>query len=226
MRQALIIVVILAMAWACEPSGEFDTATLGQEYFPLKTGAYIIYDVDSTVVAQNVETRYLYQLRVEVKGSFTNGAGNTSYVIQRQKRADENSAWTEAGTWSAWTDARSAVSVEGNTSFVRLRFPIAVGSEWNGNELNSFGGDEDCGGSPCDRYSVAYTDPDVVVMQSNVADQLVKYDVRLEIYFKDIGLTYKELTVLEYCTSQDCFGKQFVDKGLKYKQTYTAHGQL
>src|SRR5689334_15502114 len=98
------------MAWACEPSGDFDATALGQEYFPLKTGAYIVYDVDSTVVAQNVETRYLYQLRMEVKDSFTNGAGNISYVIKRQKRADENSAWTEAGTWSAWTDARSAVS--------------------------------------------------------------------------------------------------------------------
>jgi hypothetical protein len=224
MKPLLTFVVILSLAASCDPTGDYIPPALGAEYFPLNTGSYIIYDVDSTSISQNVETKYNYQLKLEVKSPFVNGAGKTSYVIQRQKRANQDAPWTEAGTWSAWTDARSAVSVEGNQRFVRLQFPIKVGNVWNGNDLNSSGGEEDCNGNPCDRYEVSAIDPDVIVVQSDVEDVLVKFDVRREAYTKDIGLTYKEVTILEYCTAQNCFGNQFVDNGVKYIQTLAEHG--
>jgi hypothetical protein len=225
LRALFIFVGILALTVSCDPTGDYIPPARGAEYFPLKTGAFTIYDVDSIAIASNVETAYTYQLKLEVKGSFTNGAGGTSYIIQRQKRDNAGAPWTEAGTWSAWTDARNAVSVEGNQSFVKLQFPINVANAWNGNELNSNGGEDDCGGNPCDRYEVSEVDPDVLIVQGDVEDVLVKFDVRREVYSKDIGLTYKEVTVLEYCTSQNCFGNQFVDKGVKYTQTLAEHGE-
>jgi hypothetical protein len=226
-RQAFIILWLLAMAFSsCEPTGDFIPDSIGAEFFPLQTGAWTEYDVDSVSIALNVQTHYQYQLRLEVKGQFDNATGTKSFLIQRLKRTDPSSSWTPVGTWSAWTDARSAVLVEGNQRFVRLRFPVQVGNEWNGNELNSKGGDDDCGGTACDRYEVTEVEPDVVVVQSDIKDVLVKYDVRKEVYGKDIGLVYKEATVLEYCTSETCFGKQFVDKGVKYKQTLVDHGTI
>src|SRR5689334_16237610 len=127
--------------YSCEPTGDFIPKTKGAEFFPLITGTCTVYDVDSVSIVSNVETRDQYQLRLEVKGEFDNAAGDKSFLIQRLKRSDPNSSWTSAGTWSAWTDSRSAVLVEGNQRFVRLRFPIKVGNEWNGNELNNKGGD-------------------------------------------------------------------------------------
>jgi hypothetical protein len=225
--RAFIILLALAMTSpSCEPGGEFAPNTLGTEYFPLQTGTYYIYDVDSTVILANTETQYKYQLRLEVKEEYENAAGNTAFVIQRSKRNTMTDQWLAIDTWSAWTDARSAVVVEGNRSFVKLQFPIQAGSQWNGNEMNSNGGDEDCDGQACDVYDVAYVDPFVKVVQSSLSDRLVRYDWREEGYQKDVGLFLKYVEVLEYCTTQDCFGKQFVDKGVKYSQILTEHGTI
>jgi hypothetical protein len=224
-RHAFILILVIAMA-SCEPAVDHIIVARGAEYFPLETGAYAIYSVDSTSIRQNIETHYQYQLRVEVKSAFTSGAGNTSFVISRQRRNSATDPWTTAGTWSAWTDVRNAVSVEDNQRFVKLQFPINTGIVWNGNQLNSLEGDDDCGGQTCDRYEITEVDPDVVVVQSDVEDTLVKYDVRKEVYRKDVGLIYKEMTVLEYCTQQNCLGNQFVDQGVKYMQTLIENGQL
>jgi hypothetical protein len=118
------------------------------------------------------------------------------------------------------------VLVEGNVRFVKLQFPIDAGIEWNGNAMNNIGGDDFCNDLPCDVYEVSEVDPDVLVVLGNEPDLLVKYDVRTETYRKDVGLISKEMTVLEYCTTQDCFGKQFVNTGIRYTQTLIDNGQI
>jgi hypothetical protein len=123
-------------------------------------------------------------------------------------------------------DARNAVLVEGNERFIQLQFPINEAIQWDGNAMNSIGGDDFCNEKPCDLYSIAAVEPDVVVIQSDEKDHLVKYDVRSETYRRDVGLVDKEMTVLEYCTNQPCFGKQFVDEGIRYRQTLIGHGQI
>jgi hypothetical protein len=226
-RQTFIIVVALAMASsACEPGGEFIPATSGAEFFPLETGTYAVYNVDSVAINLNVETRYQFQLRLEVRDEFENATGNPSFVIQRLKRANSSESWTPTGTWSAWIDSRNAVLVQGNKRFVVFRLPVQMGSNWNGNEMNSDGGDDDCDGVPCDRYEIVGVEPDLIVVQSDIPDLLVKYDVRKEVYSKDVGLVHKEMTVYEYCTGQGCFGKQFVDKGVRYTQDLIEHGKI
>lgn len=226
-RRLFIIVLVLAFAFtSCEPGGEFAPDTLGAEYFPLKTGTYHIYDVDSIVIVANTETRYQYQLRLDVTEEYQNAAGNKAFVIQRSKRATTSGPWKLVDTWSAWTDARNAVSIEGNQSFVKLQFPIQSGSQWNGNTMNAKGGDDDCDGTACDLYDVAQVEPFVLVVHSNIPDRLVKYDLREEGYQRDVGLFLKHFEVLEYCTAQNCFGKQFVDKGVKYTQILIEHGTI
>lgn len=161
-----------------------------------------------------------------MSGSFVNGEGNTTFTLQREKRATSADGWSPAGTWSAWVDARRAVLSEGNRSFVKLQFPIEEAIVWNGNAYNTLGGNDQCNGVDCDIYQVTEIDPEVVVTQSKDEDVLVKFDVRKEIYARNIGLRYKEMTVLEYCTAQNCFGKQFVDNGIKYKQSLLENGVL
>jgi len=211
---------------SCEPSPEVVTTIRGSEYFPLQVGHYLLYDVDSTHISLNIESNFKFQLRMTVTGSFQNSGGNTTYVMQREKRADASGEWTPAGTWSAWVDARNAVLVEGNERFIRLQFPINTGNQWNGNAMNSVGGDDFCDDKPCDIYAISAVEPDILVIHGDDKDLLVKYDARTETYRKDIGLVDKEMTILEYCTSQDCFGKQFVNEGIRYRQTLIGNGQI
>ena len=225
-RTVLIVLGLGIAAVSCEPSSEVLPIHRGAEYFPLVVGSYSLYDVDSTGINQNVKSSYKFQVKMSTISSFPNDAGGTTYVLRREKRTDASHNWQTTGTWSAWTDERKAVLVEGNVRYAKLQFPIDVGIKWNGNAMNNIGGDDFCNDLPCDIYEVSMVDPDVLVIQSNEPDLLVKYDVREETYRKDVGLVSKKLTVLEYCTTQDCFGKQFVNKGIKFTQTLIEHGQI
>ena len=51
-------------------------------------------------------------------------------------------------------------------------------------------------------------------------------DVRKAVYVKEIGLVYRELSVLEYCTIGNCIGYQIVENGTIRKQTLSKHGGL
>jgi hypothetical protein len=61
------------------------------------------------------------------------------------------------------------------------------------------------------------------VKQEDTEDLLIK-DKRLEIYGKDVGVIYKEVTDLEYCDDVDCFGQQEIKKGIIYKQSILSYG--
>jgi hypothetical protein len=226
MRTAPVFVLLLFLISACNQVDETPIEITGPQYFPLETGRYIVYHVDSTSIVQNVESVHTFQLRLSVGNSFVNGEGNTAYFIQRHRRADATMPWTPAGTWTAWKSIRQAVVSEGNTSYVKLQFPLSVGTGWNGNALNTHGGTERCSDntSNCDRYEVTETEPDVVVTQNNDPDLLIKKDIRIERYRKDVGLVYKETEVLEYC-DEDCFGTGFVDNGIKYKMEMIESGK-
>ncbi len=226
MRTAPVFVLMLLLCIvSCDPVEEVPSDSAGPAYFPLAVGRFLIYEVDSTRIIQNVESTHRFQLRVSIIDSFVNGEGNTTFVLQRHKRADATKPWTAAGTWSAWKSNRQAVLTEGTVSYVKLQFPLTEGIRWNGNSLNSKGGDDRCNGVNCDEYQVTALEPEVTVLQNNDTDILVKQDIRIEKYTKDMGLTYREMTVLEYCTSGACFGKQIVDSGIRYKQVLIESGE-
>ncbi len=225
MRIAPVFALLLVLISACEQVDETPVEMPGPGYFPLETGRYIIYKVDSSRIILNVASDYSFQLRISVGNSFVNGEGNTSYIIQREKRSDDSGPWAPAGTWTAWKSIRQAVVSEGNTSYVKLQFPASVGIRWDGNALNSKGGDERCNDTECDRYELTAIEPDMVITQGNSED-ILKKDIRIEKYRKDVGLIYKESQVLEYCDTGDCPGTGFVRNGIVYKQEMIQSGTL
>jgi len=229
MKLRTVFIALLVGSVSCsDPKEESPNIIPGQEYFPLQTGSFIIYTVDSTRIIQNVETEYKFQLRVSVLDSFKNAEGNITYRLQREKRADASQSWKAAGTWSAYKTVQHAVVTEGTISYVKLAFPTSVGAGWNGNALNSLGGDDLCNNnSKCDHYVVTeMTDPTVLVTQED-RDDPIMLDKRTERYSKNIGLTYKESTTLEYCTGDPCSGVAgYVVNGLKYKQELIDSGTL
>jgi hypothetical protein len=223
--RALFMFFVITVC-ACTRDNEPSLDITGSDYFPLERYSYIIYDVDSVSITQNTETFYKYQLMVSIEEEpYVNAEGNTAYVLQRQTRADETKPWKPAGTWTAWKTGRQAVVTEGNTSYIKLQFPVSVGLGWNGNGLNNQGGADRCNGADCDRYEVTSIDPSIEVTQSNEADVLAK-DVRVEKYQQGIGLIYKESEVYQYCEGGDCFGKDFVIQGLRYKMEIKENGTL
>jgi hypothetical protein len=237
--QRLIGPLILLILFSCGDNSEHPKQDLFSGYFPLQVGAYQIYDVEDVQIRQNVETVLVYQLKIIATDSFQNEESGYTYVLSRFKRTDESAPWTTLGTWSARITNREVIVNEGNIPFVRLILPLTTGQKWNGNELNTLGGDDNCGSVTtvsCDQFEITSFnesfelngttyDNTITVMEENDPDLLVKNDVRKSVYASGVGLIYVDNTVLNYCTSPpSCYGTQFVNSGIRYKQTWKQSG--
>ena len=238
MRQGLFILFVIGVSCT---SKELVPVSVVSDYFPMKKGAYKIYRVDSVVVNQNREVKYTYDLKTEVTDSFPGSNGGFTYLIQRSKRITSSSPWTALESWSARVNAFQAVVNEGNISFVKMEGPLGNGKTWNGNAFNILGGNEKCldgNAYTCDNYTIgSFAKPyetisgknfenTLSVIQNDNQDLIVSLDKRSEIYAKKTGLIYREIIKLNYCTDPNCLGTQFVQTGLKYKQTIGDYGGL
>lgn len=194
------------------------------EYFPLRTGYYQIYEVDETnyTVAGGASSSS-YQLKAEVVDSLPTADGYR-YRIQRYVRNNDSAQWSYVDTWSAIATSLRVTVSEGNTSYVKLTFPAAEGKKWNGNAYNTLGEDEyeiESVGQPLDSLGA---DDCIIVMQEDLDDPIVSMDVRKEIYARGIGLVYREISQLNYCTDPDCLGQKQIEDGIISRQKIIEHG--
>lgn len=232
------IFIALALALGCQ-SRDVRPKGTGTEYFPLKVGAYWIYDVLSTSITQlGGQTTSSYELKMVIADSIVS-PDNVSYVIQRFKRRNSTETFTSMDTWSARRDQFQAIVQEGNTPYLKLAFPLSEGKTWNGNSLNDIGGTDRCadGKFNCDNYVVkdwkkrfeannVSFENSVTILENNDRDPIVRQDVRTSVYANAVGLVYKEIIILDYCTVGTCIGQQIVDHGIIFKQTLKDYGGL
>lgn len=225
---------------ACVPDNEVSIVS-GKEYFPLVVGDYRIYHVEETQVTPfNVEENFSYDLKTVVTDSFRNATGDYTYMITRFKRSNAAESWNSFDTWTARKTDQELVVSEGNVPFVKLVFPAQPNTKWNANAYNNLETNEFCDGAEvisCDIYTIENieagfeTDGGLVfdnaleVIENNNPDILIEHDVRRSVYAWDVGLIFKEVTVLTYCTTGDCYGKQLVETGLIFKQELIEYGR-
>jgi hypothetical protein len=172
-------------------------------YFPLASGKYIIYDVDSIGysnfdLAHPVDTSY-YQIREEVDSPFVDNEGNSAFKIIRSKRKDENSPWTITDIWSASLSENTAERVEENLRYIKLDFPVLNGKQWYGNiHIQTDGSLSFLDGwryeysaihQPLDLNSHSY-DSTITVTQQSDSNAIQQY-IYIEKYANHVGMIYK-----------------------------------
>ena len=235
----LLFFLLALLFWTCTSNDELaikDDST----YFPLHVGSYFIYDIEETTYSViNGQEDLFYQLKMALVDSFQNNTGGITYVMHRSTRNNPATIFEYLDTWSARIESTQLVVNEGNLAFIKLVFPIGIGRTWNGNALNNLEGDDPCGDNGtilCDLYKIEaigvpfeFNGESLVetieVVQNNNMDVIVKQDVRKEIYARNIGLVYKESSILNYCTVGSCIGQQQIDDGYKLKQTLVEYGK-
>ncbi len=232
------IILFLLLLVGCQ-SQEVRPKGAATDYFPLRVGAFWVYNVLETFISEvNGQAGSFYELKVVVSDSIQS-SGQVTYVMHRFKRTDASQAWTPIETWSARKSQFQVVLQEGNISYVKLAFPLVDGKSWNGNSFNNLGGTDLCpdGSFACENYVVADLakqfegngvsfDNSVTIVENNDNDPIVKQDVRKSVYAKSTGLVYYEVTILEYCTVGSCIGKQIVENGSVLKQTLKNYGGI
>jgi len=196
----LLFLITFAVAISSCKKETIDQQLTGKEYFPLKVGSYIIYDVDSINFYDITLTSdtFRYQLKELVDSMYIDDTGTPAYILYRYKRANENSAWKISRVWSAKVNDFRAEKQEENLRFIKLVFPIFKGKSWPGNALL-----EDSTTIYSKSWQYTYTNVDTtfnfngtqldssLIVSQYDDENLVEKNIEREAYAKNIGLIFK-----------------------------------
>lgn len=134
--------------FSCKKDRVEPSIDLGVSYFPIETGNFIIYDVDSSfyddfyIPTKIKNTRFL--LKEKVQSLFYDNQNKLAARIERfVKHYDSTTSyddipWTLKNVWTMNATATSAERVEENVRFVKLVFPVALNKSWDSNNKNIY----------------------------------------------------------------------------------------
>jgi len=185
------------------------------EYFPLKPGHYVTYNVDSTIWDdfRCLKTVHTMQMRYTVADTFTDLQGRRSYRIDIMRRETDSVGWVDDEVIYVTPTTSRLEYVQKNLRFIKLIFPVAEGTYWNGNSLIS-ASDQDyqyfadwvykytrlgqAFQAPGGKYYPATVTVEGTDQQQNDPEtQPNAYSYRTylrEVYAKDAGLVWREQT--------------------------------
>lgn len=136
MQKYLLIAVFIALAFtSCKKESEDFKPLTVNDYFPLKVGDYLNYDLDSTVFVNFGTVRKIvsYQIQDRVDDSITDNLGRPSFRVLRFIRKDATMPWSFNNTFSVTNTGGSIEYVENNQRFIKLQFPLRQDFSWKGN---------------------------------------------------------------------------------------------
>lgn len=199
-------------------------------YFPLQKGIFHVYAVHEVIhrPGEDPEERD-YEIRSEITDSIPSALApdQYAYVIHRTIRESDAYAWEPLDTWSVRKDDREIVVAEGNVAFVKIRFPLTNDNVWDGNAFNTLGKDEYTYRDIHKRAEVdgMSFEKTITVEEEANDDRIVFRDERKEVYAQDVGLVFRELIQLHYCTANDCLGQQKIDYGIEQQIVIREYGR-
>lgn len=170
------------------------------QYAPTDVGHVVVYDVriiekdEFTGVQDTVD----YQLKELIESTFTDIAGRPTQRIERYTRTDSTQAWIISDVWTSNMLKDRFEKNEENNTYVKLRFPITLDFQWNGNLFNGQLEKTYTYTSIHQPYSINgfSLDSTITVLQDDYEDLLEKR-YELERYALGIGLVYKESTLIK-----------------------------
>lgn len=130
----LLLIVNFGVFWVSCGREVEDYPAVDYAYFPLETGKYIIYQVDSlsydefncTVDSGSVELKEL------ITSKDTDGEGNVYYRTERYYRKNSNDPWQFKNVWVSQIVDYQAHRVEDNQRYIKLVFPVVDQKKWDG----------------------------------------------------------------------------------------------
>ncbi|MFN6374367.1 MAG: hypothetical protein ACK4YD_04275 [Chitinophagia bacterium] len=184
------------------------------DYYPLKVGNIITYQVDSTVFVNlgTVKTIRSYKMRDRIDSIITDNLGRPSYKVRRSVRSQlDTTKWIDTYSYLVTYDStqKRLELVENNLRFIKLASPLSTGVQWNGTSfinssivelqyLSDWRFVYENVRRPYTVNGISYTET-VTVNQRNDSigtptnkSFYFEKTISKEVYSKSIGLIYKE----------------------------------
>lgn len=210
----LVLLTSVLLFSSCNKEKNASKPDMALNYFPLKVDQINIYNVDSTVYNDfnNSTTLFQFQLKDIVVGKFKDGEGYETYRIERFKKTSTEDWFFQKLITRRILNSRAEEVID-NKRYIRLVFPPSLQSAWNGNLYN----DLDVWKHEITAIDIPLTigtnllDSTLSITQHNEVN-LIREDVYLETYAKDVGLVVKEVKAYDKDISS---GR--IRRGFKYK---------
>ena len=221
------IFIFLALFLGCTSPDATSPKDPGYRYFPLETGRYVEYEVQEiTYRVSGSPLRANYYLKEVCGPSMPGDGGQTQFQIKRFRRNTLQQAWAIDSVWTAYLLPDRAVKIENNIAFLKIIFPVAEGTTWNGNLLNTQHPVEyeaRFAEAPVTYGKLAFPAAlDIIQQYDSSIVSLVKHTER---YAADVGLISKESTTIDYCQDEPCIGKGIIESGRQKTLKIMAYGK-
>jgi hypothetical protein len=226
-KHILAVVAVILFLSSC--SDELDKGPADSEsgslsrYFPLDSGSYIVYSVDSIIhryeddhtnEPDSMIDTFHYEVKEVIDSDFIDGEGDLAWRVSRYYRDNDSAGWNFTSLWTAKRTNQSAQKVEENIRFVKLSFPVTITRTWNGNQFNFF---------PEEDYSVDELnvplniggfsfDSSVTVLELEDFN-LIHRIFKEEKYVYGLGLAYRQRDSL------NINGLGYVTNGVEFRQS-------
>lgn len=215
------------------------------EYYPLETGRYIDYDLDSTVFLDfgAIETVFHYKSREVIEGTMVDNLGRNAFRVVRYLREKDEDPWKASISFMVTPLENSVEVEENNLRYIKLVTPVRQGFSWFGNKyIDTYSTDLDVSylddweytydsvGIPLS-YGSLHFDNTIKVFESDeffgqdptIPDtQYGERNFAYEKYAKDIGLIERNFLHWEYQFQE---GKPPYYVGYGIKMTITGYGK-
>lgn len=198
----LVPIACCLLLIACHDKTETLNIDYKYGYFPLDTGKYITYAVDSisSYNSNNKKDTAHYQLKELVADTFYDADNELSYRLELYRRADNNSPWTIDRVWYEKKAGYNVQKIEDDIRFIKLVFPPQQNETWDGNlyipktdpyrDFENWTYNYESVDVP---YSINGFSFDSSLTAVGVNDSsFVAKRLRKEVYAKHIGMVYQE----------------------------------
>ena len=204
--------------YSCSKTEKYQTESLN-EFYPMQTGKYIIYQLDSLVYVAfgTRDTTIRYQVKYETDSLIQDNLGRSAYRVFRFIRKNENENWTPDATFMSIATNNQVEFVENNLRFIKLKSPIVNGFSWKGNSfIDTYSanspvryldnwdytyesvGESQLIGSNTIENCISILQRDEVIGLPDQPDSYSEINYSKEVYAKGIGLVYKKFNHKEY----------------------------
>jgi len=215
-HQFFFVLTMLFVFVACQREIE-EFWTPSYDYYPLVTGKYKVYQIDSIVYDEyNCEVDTVsYQIKEVTGDTARDGEDDLYYRVERFYRKDSASTWTMVGVWTEKIEDYQVQRVENNQRLIPLVFPVKENQRWDGivyirrdtlvpirgGSIDMF---KDWDEFVLEEVDAPYINPLTNVIYNETAlilqvdkENNIERRYSLERYAKNIGLVYKEMRILD-----------------------------
>lgn len=205
MKKITILSAILLGFISCK---EQDSVDFGFEYFPLKEGTFVEYEVlevfhDVNLIPQHDTTRY--RLKTQIGEEILDNIGRPVRKFFQSKYDLQSGDILDERVWTILRDGSRGEVVEENQRLIKMIFAVKNDEEWNVNAFNTNAEQQVFYSNVNKNLSTAsFNFEETAKVNYEDFFSLVDYRKKYEVYAKGVGLvekSFKDFTIKNFDTT-------------------------